>query len=80
MTQSAAVFEEMLALTPSLSPRRGRNDVRRGPGLDVERQLQHVSREMQFIAAVNAAWEQIRRDEIVSLDEMEKKIQSWATR
>ena len=39
-----------------------------------------IRKEIDFIAAVKEGREQVRRGEIVSLDEVEQKIRSWATK
>ena len=39
-----------------------------------------IRKEIEFIAAVKEGREQIRRGEVVSLDEVEKKIPKWATK
>ena len=39
-----------------------------------------IRNEVEFIAAVKAGREQVRRGEVISLDEVEKKIQAWATK
>ena len=39
-----------------------------------------IRKEIDFIAAVKAGREQIRRGEIISLNEVEKKIRAWPTK
>jgi predicted transcriptional regulator len=39
-----------------------------------------IRKEIDFIAAVKEGREQVRRGEFVSLDEVEKKIHTWATK
>jgi predicted transcriptional regulator len=42
--------------------------------------LVDVRKEIEFITAVKEGREQVRRGEVVSLDEVEKKIHKWATK
>ena len=39
-----------------------------------------IRKEIDFIVAVKSGREQIQRGEIISLNEVEKKIQAWATK
>jgi predicted transcriptional regulator len=39
-----------------------------------------IRKEIEFIAAVKEGREQVRRGEVVSLDDVEKKIHAWVTK
>ena len=42
--------------------------------------LVDIRQKIEFIAAVKEGREQVRRGEVISLDEVEKKIHTWATK